>query len=132
MGGLELATTTFEEFRRCAVLPQLLHLDSYNPIVDILKLLNMLILTTGNVIDCLIKHLTTLTRHNRFVVHYILEMLMKIMMTNKNEFISYLLQSENNLMEGLKSKFETLLENIDELTSNLHGGTINPIQSNTL
>ena len=130
LGGLEWATTTFDALRHGAVLPQVLHLDSYKPIIDILELLNMLIPTISNLIDCLIKHLTALTRQNRFAVHYILTILMNIMMTNKNEFIFYL--HENNLMEELKSKFETLLENIDELTSNRHGEIINPIQSNTL
>ena len=130
MGSLEFATISFDAFRRGAVLPQLLDLDSYTPIIRILEKLNMLTLTTGNVIDCLIKHLTTLTKHNRFVVIYILTILEKIVMSDKNAFIHYL--QDKGLMEELNYKLETLFKNINELTSNRHGGTINPIQSNTL
>lgn len=126
-GSLESATISF---CRGAVFPQFLNLDSYTPIIDILKKLNMLTLTTGNVIDCLIKHLTTLTRHNRFVVIYILTILEKIMMSDKNAFIHYL--QYNGLIEELNHKLDALIQNIDELASNRHGEIINPIQSNTL
>jgi hypothetical protein len=131
VGGLEFGATTFEAMLSGVVLPVQLNLNSYDLIINVLQELQMLMPTISNVIDCLIKYITEITKHNRFAIYYMLDILLRIMDSNKNEFISYL--QENNLIEELKHNFRTLLQNIDDFESSLHyGGISNPIQYNSL